>query len=170
MVLEERFIATQAETGLDAPRHLTLVYAAGQGDGKDRVLKHFGCHLQKHPRGQIDHRSRLLHARQPGHDRAADRRWHGAHERTPWGRQTFTNGVAEVKGLNRSRMMRTREMPQVRVVIIPAPVVVNRTVAIGGIGKLGVTTFAPTPANACFKLMGMQQRSLLFFPSATMSD
>jgi len=88
----------------------------------------------------------------------------------PWGRQTFTNVAAEVKGLNRSRMMRTREMPQVRVVIIPAPVVANRTVAIGGIGEPGVPTFSPTPANACFKLMGMQQRSLLFFPSTTMSD
>lgn len=42
VALEARFLATQRETGVGAPAQLTLVYAAGQGDGKTRGLNHFG--------------------------------------------------------------------------------------------------------------------------------
>jgi propionate CoA-transferase len=44
VALEEQFLETRAADpqGLGAPRGLTLVYAAGQGDGKGRGLNHFG--------------------------------------------------------------------------------------------------------------------------------
>ena len=42
IALEARFLATQAETGVASPNKLTLVYAAGQGDGKERGLNHLG--------------------------------------------------------------------------------------------------------------------------------
>lgn len=42
VALEARFLAVQRETGVGAPAQLTLVYAAGQGDGKKRGLNHFG--------------------------------------------------------------------------------------------------------------------------------
>jgi propionate CoA-transferase len=42
--MEERFLdaAKESPDGVGSPRGLTLVYAAGQGDGKERGLNHLG--------------------------------------------------------------------------------------------------------------------------------
>lgn len=85
-----------------------------------------------------------------------------------YGRQTFTGGAAQSKNFKNSRMIRMNEMPHVDVVIIPGSGL-NRAVPIGGVGELGVPTLAPALANACFKVTGVRNRSLPFFPNATMS-
>jgi isoquinoline 1-oxidoreductase beta subunit len=85
-----------------------------------------------------------------------------------YGQQTFVNGAAQSKNFNRSRMIRLNEMPQVDVTIMPNPAGASRTVAIGGVGELGVPTLAPALANAYFALTGVRQRSLPFVPGATM--
>jgi propionate CoA-transferase len=42
VAIEQRFLGTSSHTQTGSPRNLTLVYAAGQGDGKERGLNHFG--------------------------------------------------------------------------------------------------------------------------------
>ncbi len=85
-----------------------------------------------------------------------------------YGQQTFVAGVAQAGNFNRSRMIRQGEMPQVDIKIIPGPAASDRNVNIGGVGELGVPTFAPALANAYFKLTGKRVRSLPLFPGATM--
>ncbi len=85
-----------------------------------------------------------------------------------YGKQTFVNGAAQSRNFNTSRMIRIQEMPTVNVTLMPNPAVADRTVAIGGIGELGVPTFAPALANAWAKLSGVRVRSLPFVPTATM--
>jgi isoquinoline 1-oxidoreductase beta subunit len=87
-----------------------------------------------------------------------------------YGQQTFVNGVAQKRNFNSNRMMRMREMPDVRVGIIASPATADITKAIGGVGELGVPTVAPALANAVFRLTRQRVRTLPFFPNATMGD
>lgn len=89
---------------------------------------------------------------------------------TLYGRQTFANGAAQSKNFDHNRMVRLQEAPSVKVVILPAPAAADRNVPIGGVGELGVPTFAPALANAWARLTGTRVRTLPFYPGATMSD
>jgi isoquinoline 1-oxidoreductase beta subunit len=51
---------------------------------------------------------------------------------------------------------------------MPPPATADRTVAIGGVGELGVPTLAPALVNAVARLTGRRMRSLPLFPTATM--
>jgi isoquinoline 1-oxidoreductase beta subunit len=85
-----------------------------------------------------------------------------------YGKQTFSNGAAQSTNFRKSKMIKANEAPTVTVVRIPNPSSLDRTRAIGGVGELGVPTLAPALANAYFKLTGSRQRSLPFYPTATM--
>ena len=87
-----------------------------------------------------------------------------------YGQQTFVNGAAQKRNFNNSRMIKLAEMPTVSVTIVPSPPVADRLVPIGGIGELGVPTFAPALGGALLKLTGQAVRSLPLFPNATMGD
>lgn len=89
---------------------------------------------------------------------------------TLYGRQTFANGAAQVRNFNNSRMIRLKEMPPVKVTLLPPPAVADRTVPIGGVGELGVPTLAPALANAWARLTGQRVRTLPFYPNAAMGD
>ncbi|WP_414660559.1 xanthine dehydrogenase family protein molybdopterin-binding subunit [Horticoccus sp. 23ND18S-11] len=85
-----------------------------------------------------------------------------------YGKQNFIGGVPQSKNFNTSRMIRMNEMPDVKVTLIPNPAVADRTKSLGGVGELGVPTFAPALANAHFKATGNRVRTLPLFPNATM--
>jgi isoquinoline 1-oxidoreductase beta subunit len=89
---------------------------------------------------------------------------------TLYGRQTFVNGVAQARNFNKSRMIRLQEMPAVAVTIVPPSGPMDRRQPIGGVGELGVPTFAPALASAWARLTGQRVRTLPFYPNATMSD
>ena len=42
IAIEQRFLGNDPESPAGSPRNLTLIYAAGQGDGKERGLNHLG--------------------------------------------------------------------------------------------------------------------------------
>ena len=79
---------------------------------------------------------------------------------TLYGQQNFVQGVAQRRNFNTNPMIRLGQMPQVKVTLMPAPAVADRSVPIGGIGELGVPTFAPALANALYRLTGQRVRRL----------
>jgi isoquinoline 1-oxidoreductase beta subunit len=85
-----------------------------------------------------------------------------------YGQQTFVNGAAQAKNFNKSRVALLNEAPEVNVTIIANNLDKNQS--IGGVGELGVPTFAPALANAWFKLTKIRVRDLPFLPGSTMSD
>ena len=85
-----------------------------------------------------------------------------------YGQQTFVNGAAQRRNFNTNPMIRINQMPTVAVTIVPRPGASDRTVAIGGVGELGVPTLAPALTGALLRLTGQAQRSLPLFPNATM--
>ncbi len=89
---------------------------------------------------------------------------------TLYGQQTFVNGAAQRKNFNTNPMIRLQQMPTVAVTLIPSPTVLDRNQAIGGVGELGVPTFAPALTGALLKLTGQAVRSLPLLPNATMSE
>ena len=83
---------------------------------------------------------------------------------TLWGQVTFKAGVPNVTNFSNYRVLRNREMPQVKVSIVPS------TAAPGGVGETGVPCVAPAVANAYAYLNKTRIRTLPFQPGATMSD
>lgn len=85
-----------------------------------------------------------------------------------YGQQTFSNGAAQVSNFSNNRVTLLSEAPDVNVTIISGAI--DRSVAIGGVGELGVPTFAPALANAWYKLTKTRVRDLPFLPGSTMND
>ena len=87
---------------------------------------------------------------------------------TLYGQQTFVNGAAQRQNFNTNPMIRLKQMPSVAVTIVPRPAATDRSQPIGGVGELGVPTFAPALAGALLRLTGQAVRSLPLYPGATM--
>ena len=76
-----------------------------------------------------------------------------------WGEQRFVAGKPVHKNFNTWRMLRASEMPKVEVVIVE-----SGQQFVGGVGEPGVPPIAPAVANAYYRLTGIRQRNLPFFP------
>jgi isoquinoline 1-oxidoreductase beta subunit len=87
---------------------------------------------------------------------------------TLYGQQTFANGAAQAANFNKNKVTLLNEAPEVFVTILAGSI--DRSRAIGGVGELGVPTFAPALANAWYKLTKVRVRDLPFLPGSTMSD
>jgi isoquinoline 1-oxidoreductase beta subunit len=85
-----------------------------------------------------------------------------------YGRQSFVNGVPQYPNFYQNRVIRMDEMPQVAVALIPNPQQSSQSVAIGGVGELGVMCLAPAVANAYYRISNNRIRTLPFFPNAWM--
>jgi isoquinoline 1-oxidoreductase beta subunit len=89
---------------------------------------------------------------------------------TLFGQQNFNNGAAQRKNFNTNPVIRLSQMPTVAVTIVSSAGSASRSQPIGGVGELGVPTFAPALVAALKKLTGQTIRSLPLRPNATMGD
>lgn len=89
---------------------------------------------------------------------------------TLYGQHTVVRGAAQRENFNTNPMIRLQQMSSVSVRLIPSPAEFDRTQAIGGVGELGVPSFAPALAGVLLKLTGQAVRSWPLLPSATMGE
>ena len=88
---------------------------------------------------------------------------------TLWGQITLTKGVVNVSNFPQYPLLRSGQMPTVKVTTVDTGAISGSALKVGGVGETGVPVVAPAVANAYFALTGKRQRTLPFYPGTTVS-